>query len=62
MSRMQLLGPVFVAVAVIFLAVVVRDYLKVEGKLTPARQAWLGITFIFAAIGIGLYVVHTFSE
>jgi hypothetical protein len=49
---------VFVALGIIFLAAVVRDSLKSEGKLTPARSAWLGITFIFAAVAIGLFLVQ----
>jgi hypothetical protein len=54
------LSSVFVALAVIFLGVAVRDYLKAEGKMTPSRQAWLRVAFIFAGVGIGLYAVQTF--
>lgn len=54
------LGQVFTAIAVIFLALVVRDYLKAEGKMTAARQTWLRATFIFAGISIVLYAVQTF--
>jgi hypothetical protein len=54
------LGSVFVALAVIFLSVTVRDYLKAEGKMTPSRQAWLRVAFIFAGVGIALYVVQTY--
>jgi hypothetical protein len=57
--RSLLLGPVFVALAVIFLSVAVWDYLKAEGKMTPSRQAWLRVTFIFSGVGIGLCVVQT---
>jgi len=49
-----------VALAVVFLSVTVRDYLKAEGKMTPSRQAWLRVAFIFAGVGIGFYVVQTF--
>ena len=38
---------VFIAMALIFLAAVVQNYLKDEGKRTPARKAWLRIVFIF---------------
>jgi hypothetical protein len=56
------LGPVFVALAVIFLSVVVRDYLNAEGKMTPSRQTWLRVVVIFAGIGTALYVVQTFFQ
>jgi hypothetical protein len=52
------LGLFFVALAVIFVGVTVQNYLQAEGKLTPARQAWLRIAFIFAGIGIILYAVQ----
>ena len=54
------LGIVFVAIAVIFLAAALRDYLKAEGKLTIARKISIRMAFIFAVVGIGLYLVHTF--
>ena len=54
------LGIVFVAIAVVFLGISFRDYLKTEGKLTIARKIWIRMAFIFAGVGIGLYLVHTF--
>ncbi len=54
------LGVVFVAIAVIFLAAALRDYLKAEGKLTIARMVWLRMTFIFSGVGIGIYFLNTF--
>ena len=48
------------ALAVIFLGVTVQNYLKAEGKMTPNRQAWLRVAFIFAVVSIGLYVVRIF--
>ena len=53
------LGPVFLALAVIFLSVAVQDFLKAGSKMTPFRQAWLRVAFIFAGIGPGLCVVQT---
>jgi len=61
MPALPPLGPVFVAAAVIFVGVAVKDFLKREGKLTPARKAWLHIAFVFAAVGIGLYLLQVFS-
>jgi hypothetical protein len=58
MRIMPSLGQVFTALAVIFLALVVRDYLKAEGKLSAARQTWLRMALIFAGIGIALYAVQ----
>jgi hypothetical protein len=60
MANFPSLGPIFVVLAVIFLGLVVQDYLKAEKKLSPSRQAWLRIAFIFASVGIGLYMVQTF--
>lgn len=54
------LAIVFIALAVVFLGISFRDYLKTEGKLTIARKIWLRIAFIFAGVGIGLYLVYTF--
>ncbi len=50
------LGIVFVALAVIFAGVALRDYLIEEGKLTPARNTWLRISFVFCAVAIALFV------
>jgi hypothetical protein len=52
---------VFVAVAVIFVSLTLRDYLIGEAKLNPARKAWLRIAIIFAAVAIGLFIVNTFA-
>ncbi len=49
------LSIVFVAIAVIFVGIAFRDYLKGEGKLTIARKIWIRMAFIFAGIGICLY-------
>jgi hypothetical protein len=52
------LSSVFVAIAVIFVGVALRDYLKAEGKSTIARKIWIRMAFIFAAVGIGLFLVQ----
>jgi hypothetical protein len=49
---------VFFALAVIFLVVSVRDYSRNKGKTNPARQTWLRVSFIFAAVGIVLVLMH----
>jgi hypothetical protein len=56
------LGIMFVALAVVFLSVAFRDYLKVEGKMTIARKIWLRMAFVFAGVGIGLYFFYTFFQ
>lgn len=58
MQNLPVLGTVFVGLAVIFLSLTIRDYLRSEGKLTPARRTWLRIALIFAAVGILQYFVH----
>jgi len=52
------LSIVFVAIAVIFICVALRDYLKTEGKMTVARKIWIRMAFIFAAVGIGLFLLQ----
>jgi hypothetical protein len=49
---------IFFALAVIFLVVFVRDYLRNKGKTNPARQTWLRVSFIFAAVGVVLALMH----
>jgi hypothetical protein len=41
---------IFFALAVIFLVVSVRDYSKTKDKTNPARQTWLRVSFIYAAV------------
>jgi hypothetical protein len=48
----------FMGLALIFVVVSVRDYLKTKGKKNPARQTWLRVSFIFAAVGIVLALMH----
>ena len=60
MQILPSLGIVFVALAVIFLGVALRDYLKTEGKMTITRKIWLQMAFIFAGVGIGLYFFQTY--
>ncbi len=52
---------VFVALAVIFVALALRDFLKEQGQLNPARKTWLQIALIFSAVTIGLFLMHTFA-
>jgi hypothetical protein len=52
------IGLIFIALAAIFLAVSVRNYSRTKGKSNPARQTWLRVSFIFAAVGIVLALMH----
>jgi hypothetical protein len=54
------IGLVFVAIAVFFLAAVVRDFLTSEGKLTIARKVWLRLAVIFAGVAVALYFFQMF--
>ncbi len=49
---------IFMVLAMIFVVVSIRDYLKTKGKTNPARQTWLRVSFIFAAVGIVLALMH----
>jgi hypothetical protein len=60
MRNLPSLGIVFIAIAIIFIGVALRDYLKTEGKLTIARKTWIRVAFIFVAVGIGLYFLQAF--
>jgi hypothetical protein len=48
----------FIALAIIFLAVALRDHAKTNDKTNPARQTWLRVSLIFAAVGIALALMH----
>jgi hypothetical protein len=58
MSPASMTGFVFIGLAVIFLGAAFRNYLQTKGELTPARQTWIRIAFIFAAVGIVLFFLH----
>jgi hypothetical protein len=60
MQILPSLGIVFVAISVIFLGVTFRDYLNAEEKLTIARKIWIRMAFVFAGVGIGLYLMQIF--
>jgi hypothetical protein len=49
---------IFFALAVTFLVVSVRDYSRTKSETNPARQTWLRVSFIFAAVGIVLALMH----
>ena len=56
--NIAMLGPVFLALAIIFLALAMQDYWKQENKLTPARKTWIRIAMIFSIVSIGLYILN----
>ena len=49
---------IFFALAVIFLAVSLKDYSRIKGKTNPAQQTWLRLSLIFAAVGVVLALMH----
>jgi hypothetical protein len=53
------IGIVFVALAVVFVGIALRDYLKTTGNMTIAQKVWIRMAFIFAGVAIGLYLVQT---
>jgi len=62
MNMIIKLAIVFLAIAIIFVTVTLRDYLKTEDKLTIARKIWLRMAIIFTAVAIGLYLLDTFPN
>ena len=55
-----LVGLGFVALAMIFFGLWLKDYLKGEGRIPLARKAWLRIALIFAGVGVGLLFMQAF--
>jgi putative copper export protein len=53
-------GILFIGISLIFVVLVVRDYLKSGGKMTISRRVWLRLALIFAAVGIGLSFLERF--
>jgi hypothetical protein len=49
---------IFFALAVIFLDVSPKDYSRIKDRTNPARQTWIRVSFIFAAVGILLALMH----
>jgi hypothetical protein len=49
---------IFIVLAIIFLAVSIHNYLATKGKTNPARQTWLRVGFIFAAVGVVLALMQ----
>ncbi len=56
-----MLTPVLLGLAIVFLGVTIQDYLRAEGKLSPARKTWIRIAFIFCAVAIGLFLLNRFT-
>jgi len=53
------IGLIFVALAVVFVGIAFRDYLKTTGKMTIAQKVWIRMAFIFAGVGTGLFLIQT---
>jgi hypothetical protein len=51
-------GLLFIALAVLFFGLSLRDYLKSGARITPARRAWLRVGIIFAIVGVFLYLAQ----
>lgn len=57
MSASQI-GLLFICLALFFLGISARDYLRCGPKMTPARRTWLRVGVIFAAVGVYLFVFN----
>jgi hypothetical protein len=53
---------IFIVLAIVFLAVSIKNYLTTKGKTNPARQTWLKVSLIFAAVGVVLALMHIWGE
>jgi hypothetical protein len=54
----SIIGWFFLGLAIIFLAVAVRDHRRTRGAQSPARRAWLRIAIIFGLVGATLQFGH----
>jgi hypothetical protein len=57
-----IVGVAFVGLALVFLGLAWRDYLKEQGRMTISRNVWLRLAFIFMAVGIGLSFLHVLTQ
>ncbi len=60
MQTQPYIGIIFLTIALVFVGVALRDYLKTEGKMTIARKIWIRMALIFAGVGIGLFLMQIF--
>ena len=58
LSVASILLLVALGLAIIFLAVAVRDHRRTRGAQSPARRAWLRIAIIFGLVGATLQFGH----
>jgi len=56
----QSLSVLLVAISVVFIGIVIQDFLKKEKKMTIARKIWLRMAFIFVGLGLVLFFYQTF--
>jgi O-antigen/teichoic acid export membrane protein len=56
------IGLIFVFLSLVFFGLSYRDYRKSKGARTPARRAWLRVGFIFAIVGVLLYLINTLKS
>lgn len=55
-------GLVLLAVAVVLVAVCLRDALREAGTLTAPRRTWLRLSLILAAVAIGLHFLRLLTR
>lgn len=60
MQIIILITILFIAISLIFLALSFLNQVKNGSNMTIARRIWLRMALIFAAVGTGLYFLHTF--
>lgn len=60
MPALQFVPIILVAIGVILLGAAFENYLRTEGKLTPARATWLRISWIFCGVAIAISAWQSF--
>lgn len=60
MNATPSVGGFFIALAVLFVALTLRDFLNAEAKMTTARRIWLRLAIVFSGIGMAYYLLLAF--
>lgn len=57
-AQVPVVSLIFIGIALMFLILVARDYLKAERTLTVRMKIWLRMALIFSAAAIGVYALQ----
>jgi hypothetical protein len=52
--------PILLGLAILFVALTLRDSLRSENRLAPRHAAWLRLALVFSIVAIGVHVLGLF--